>query len=98
MKSHPSNRTGRRRAAWHILPAVGMALLLASCGGSDDGSPTPVTAVDANQPPASASASSDGFIAFLKTIVGTTPETTLPLDVTTFVAPTTETALPDPAI
>ncbi len=82
---------------------VGVALVLASCGGSDDGSPetptpTPVVPVDSNRPPASASTTTDGFIAFLKTLVVTTPETTTPLDVADFVAPTSETALPDPTI
>lgn len=80
------------------LPVLGLALLLASCGGNDDGAPVPVTPVDSNQPPASASATSDGFIAFLKTVVVTMPETTTPLDVTNFVAPTSDTALPDTTI
>ncbi len=64
---------------------------LASCGGgNDDGGPAPVTPVS-NTPPASASASVGGFIAYLKTLVVTMPETTEPLDVATFVAPTDDT-------
>ncbi len=71
---------------------------LASCGGSDDGAPAVATPVASNTPPASASANVDGFIAFLKTLVPTMPESTGPLDVSAFVAPVSDTALPDPSI
>ena len=85
---------------------VGSALLvttaLASCGGGDDDggepSPAPPPVAVSNQPPASASQSSDGFIAYLKTLVVTSPEATQPLDVAAFVAPVNDTGVPDPTI
>lgn len=90
--------TAMRRAIAVVAGAAALATL-ASCGGHDDGGPTPTpTPVATNTPPASASASVDGFIAFLKTLVPTKPETTEPLDVTGFTAPTTETGDPDPSI
>jgi len=84
-----------------VLIGAASAVTLASCGGGDDddNGNTPVTPpVTSNQPPASASQSVDGFIAFLKTVVPTKPETSEPLDVTGFVAPTNETGEPDPAV
>jgi hypothetical protein len=71
---------------------------MASCGGSDNGSPPVATPPASNTPPASASASVAGFIAYLKILVATTPETTGPLDLTNFVAPTDDTAPFDPTI
>ena len=90
------NERSLRVYFWRLLPVMGVVLVLASCGGSDDG--TPPLATPVNQPPASASASTDGFIAFLKTVVVTMPETTEPLDVATFVAPVADLAQPDPSI
>lgn len=83
------------------LAVAGLALAttLAACGGSDDTDNTPPTPpVASNTPPASASASSSGFIAYLKTLVVTTPETSEPLDVASFVAPTDDTGAFDPTI
>ena len=83
------------------LAAAGLALVtaLASCGGNDNGSPAPTpTPPASNTPPASASASSLGFIAFLKTLVPTMPDTAAPLDVTGFVAPTDDTGPFDTSI
>jgi hypothetical protein len=80
--------------------AVGAAGALAACGGSDD-SPNnqpPVSTVDPNVPPASASASVDGFIAFMKGVIATTPDAATALDVTAFVAPTSDTTEPDQTI
>ena len=92
---------GRSLSPIRLGAAIAVTVLLASCGGSDDGTPAPVTPpttpVSSNTPPASASATSDGFIAYLKTIVPTKPDTTDPLDVATFVAPTS-TGDPDPSI
>ncbi|MEO8938000.1 MAG: hypothetical protein ABI277_00045 [Burkholderiaceae bacterium] len=73
------------------IAALALVTTLASCGGSDNGTPAPVTPVASDTPPASASASTLGFIAFLKTVVVTMPETTQPLDLTNFVAPTDDT-------
>ena len=84
------------------LAVAGLALAttLAACGGSDDAdnTPPPAPPVVSNTPPASASASSAGFIAYLKTLVVTMPETTAPLDVASFVAPTDDTGPFDPTI
>jgi hypothetical protein len=78
---------------------VGAASALASCGGSDhNDNNAPPTSVDFNVPPASASASVSGFIAFVKGVVATTPDTLAPLDVASFVAPTSDTTEPDPTI
>ena len=90
--------SGIRRSG-AIMAAVAAMLTLASCGGGhDDGGPVAPPAAVSNTPPDSASASVLGFIAFLKILVPTQPETTDPLDVTAFVAPTTETGDPDPSI
>ncbi len=80
--------------------AIAAALLaLASCGGGgDDGGPPSVAPVATNTPPASASGSSDGFVAFLKTLVATTPDNTEPLDLSAFTAPVNDTGDPDPSI
>ena len=73
-----------------------MLTVLASCGGSgsDNGNPTPTPPPVSNTPPASAGASVDGFIAFLKTVVPTFPENTETLDVVTFVAPVSDNTEP----
>lgn len=82
-----------------IGAGVALSVLLASCGGGgDDGGPAPVPPVVSNTPPDSASASTDGFIAYLKILVATMPENTEPLDVASFVAPTSDTAPFDPSI
>ena len=75
------------RRAWVGAVALCVATLVASCGGSDNGSPPPATPPASNMPPASASGSVDGFIAYLKTLVVTQQDTVEPLDVVTFVAP-----------
>ena len=81
-----------------VAVTAAVTFVLASCGGSDDGGPAVVAPPASNQPPASASQNVDGFIAYLKLLVVTKPETTEPLDVTAFVAPTTDTSEPDPSI
>lgn len=75
------------RRAGQGLAAAAVIVTLASCGGHDDGAPVPAVA-DTNMPPASASATVGGFIAYLKVLTATAPETTSPLDLTGFVAPT----------
>jgi hypothetical protein len=84
------------------VAAAAVAVTTASCGGSsnDNGNQTTGTAPApvANTPPASASQNVDGFIAFLKLLVPNQQDVTQPLDVTTFVAPTDDTGLPDPSI
>ena len=83
---------------FHALRRVGVVgtglaalLLLASCGGSDDGNPPVVTAPVSNTPPASASADVGGFIAYVKTVVASSSDTSSPIDLTGFVAPTDDT-------
>ncbi len=82
------------------LGVVGLAacVALASCGGKDDGMAPVATPVASNTPPASASASVLGFIAYLKILTPTMPENTQPLDLTGFVAPTDDTGAFDPTI
>jgi len=87
--------TKLRRAAFAIA-GLALSVGLASCGGHDDG--TPPAAAVSNTPPASASASVAGFIAYMKLLVVTMPDTTTPLDVSAFVAPTDDTGMPDPSI
>lgn len=98
MTLQPRATVVRRLRVAGTIAALCASAFLASCGGSDDG-PAPVTPpVASNTPPASAAASTDGFIAFLKTVVPTRPETTDPLDVTGFTAPVTEVGDPDQSI
>lgn len=82
------------------LAVAGLSLCvgLASCGGSDDGTPPVVAPVASNTPPASASASVLGFIAYLKILTPMLPDNTQPLDLTGFVAPTDDTGAFDPSI
>lgn len=82
---------------------VGCALaLLASCGGSGGGDDNNGGGggggAASNTPPDSASASVTGFIAYLKTVVVTMPNTIEPLDVSNFVAPTVDNMEPDQTI
>ncbi len=90
--------SSRLRRVGLAVAALAVVTTLASCGGSDDGTPPAMTPVATNTPPASASVSVGGFIAYLKTLVVTAPETIEPLDVTNFVAPTDDTGPFDPTI
>ena len=83
------------------IAVAGLAacVALASCGGSsnsDNG--TPPAAAATTPTLASASANIAGFIAYLKVLVITMPDTASPIDITGFVAPTDDTALYDPSI
>lgn len=95
------NSKTRRARVVSIALAGAAAIGLASCGGGNDNNdngnnnpPPPAS----NTPPASASADVAGFIAFLKTLVVQFPETTEPLDLTNFTAPTSDTTEPDPSV
>ena len=83
-----------------VLVGAGLAVAaaVASCGGHDDGNPSSPPAAATNTPPASAAASVGGFIAFMKTVVAVQLDMSQPLDVSNFVAPTSDTTLPDPTI
>ena len=65
------------------------AAALAGCGGGDD-TPPPAT----SQVPASASASIDGFISYLKELVASSADTLEPVDVSGVTPPTDETSAP----
>ncbi len=80
------------------IAGLALATTLASCGGTDNGSPPTVTAPVSNTPPPSASASVAGFIAYVKTIVASSSDTGAPVDLTGFVAPTDDTGSPDLSI
>lgn len=81
------------------MVAIASVALLASCGGGgDDGGNDNTPPAPSNTPPASASSSVDGFIAYLQGLVVTRQDTSEPLDVTAFVAPTSDTTEPDASI
>ena len=72
---------------------------LASCGGgNDNGGPPAVVPPVSNTPPASASASVLGFIAYVRTIVASSSDSGAAVDLTGFVAPTDDTGAFDPSI
>jgi hypothetical protein len=70
---------------------LGTAAFLAGCGGGDD---APAQPPATSQVPASASASSAGFIAYLQALVASMADTLEPVDVSTVVPPTDETTEP----
>lgn len=96
----PTFSTARRTVlASGRLAALLLVTGLAACGGSDDNANDNAgPPVASNTPPASASTDAAGFIAYLKVLVPTRPETTEPLDVAAFVAPVDDTAEPDSTI
>lgn len=70
--------------------ALSAAFLLAACGGGDDSSSdSPTSSV-----PDSASASVDGFIAYLTALVASPADTLEPVDTASVVGPTDETSEP----
>lgn len=77
------------------IAGLALATTLASCGGNDNGGPAPVTPPVSNTPPASASASVLGFIAYVKTIVASSSDSGAPVDLMGFVAPTDDSGSPD---
>ena len=72
-----------------ILAALGAALLLAACGGGGNDDPPATSEV-----PASASASVDGFVDYLKKLVASSAETLEPVDTAAVTGPTDETSEP----
>jgi len=73
--------------------ALAAALALSACGG-DDFNNRPAT----EEVPASASASTQGFIAYLRELVASSADLLEPVDVSGVTPPVDETAEPDPAI
>ena len=73
------------------IPVIAAAMALSACGGggSDNASPPPTTAV-----PPSASASPDGYVAYVQALVATDAGTLEPVDVNAVTPQRTETAEP----
>ena len=73
------------------VAALAAAALVAACGGNDFQTPPATSSV-----PASASASIDGFIAYLKLLVASGPaaDTLEPVDTSMVTGPTDETSDP----
>ncbi len=69
------------------LLALAAGTLLAACGGGGDAPP----AQDPNVPPASAGASSQGFLAYIASLAGGMFDTAAPIDLSMFSAPTDDT-------
>jgi hypothetical protein len=72
-----------------ILATLGAALLLAACGGGGHDDPPATSEV-----PASASASVDGFVDYLKKLVAASADTLEPVDTAAVTGPTDETSEP----
>lgn len=83
------NTTLSKRLLMVMCAAGSMAL--SACGGGDDG-PAPVPPT--TEVPASASASVDGFISYLKTLVVASADTLEPVDVSAVTPPASETDEP----
>lgn len=81
------------KKTWLItVGAMSVAAVLAACGGGDDApAPPPVT----SEVPASASATTGGFIDYLKQLVVAAADTLEPVDVSAVTPPTSESADPD---
>jgi ABC-type glycerol-3-phosphate transport system substrate-binding protein len=73
-----------------------LGTLLTACGGGSDNPAPPSTAVDTTHPPASASASTDGQVAYVASLSATTSETGDPVILDDYTPPmdTSETAPP----
>lgn len=70
------------------LLALAAGALLAACGGGGSDAPP---AQDPNAPPASAGASSQGFLAYIASLAGGMFDNSEPIDVSQFSAPTDDT-------
>lgn len=73
------------------LAALGVAVLLAACGGDNNSNSTPPAT---SQVPASASQSIDGFIAYLKLLVVSAADLLEPVDTSMVTGPKDETSEP----
>jgi hypothetical protein len=72
------------------VAALSAAAILVACGGGGDHNDPPAT----SEVPASASASIDGFVAYLKKLVASSAETLEPVDTAAVTGPTDETSEP----
>ena len=75
---------------------VGAAAMLAACGGSDVAQIPPATPGAPGGVPPSASASIDGFIAYVNLLIASAADTLEPVDVSALTPPTDETSEPLP--
>ncbi|MEO8057192.1 MAG: hypothetical protein ABI671_02625 [Burkholderiales bacterium] len=73
-----------------LILAICAAAVLAACGGGDDNETPAAT----SQVPASASASSMGFIDYLKLLVAASADTLEPVDVSAVTPPADDTGSP----
>ena len=71
------------------LAALAVAVVVTACGGSDFQNPPATSSV-----PASASASIDGFIAYLKELIVSAADMLEPVDTSMVTGPTDETSEP----
>jgi hypothetical protein len=83
----------------YLLAAIGAVMVLVACGGgggdnggsaSGSNNPPPVTA----EVPASASASVDGFVGYLKALVAAAADLLEPVDIAAVMPPGSDTAEP----
>ena len=74
-----------------LLASLCVAAALAACGGHNDDTPDPTAQV-----PASASESSDGFVAYLKALMASDADALPPVDVSSTAPPADDSALPAP--
>jgi hypothetical protein len=82
--------TARRKiAGGSVAAALAVAALVSACGGNSDSTPAATSEV-----PASASASVDGFIAYLKRLVVSSADTLEPVDTSMVMPPKDDTAEP----
>ena len=72
-----------------ILAALSAAALVAACGGGGDNSPPATSEV-----PASASASVDGFVVYLKKLVASAADMLEPVDTAAVLPPADDTGEP----
>jgi len=76
-----------------LLGVLCAAVMLAACGGGGDDAPPPPPAATV-EVPGSASASVDGFIAYLKELVASAADMLEPVDVSAVTPPASETTEP----
>jgi len=74
-----------------MVAALSAAAFVAACGGGGDNTPPATSEV-----PASASASVDGFVDYLKKLVASAADMLEPVDTAAVAGPTDETSEPQP--